>query len=248
MRVWEPWLRQPMQWTKPRRIFVCAHGDLFHESVDDETIDKVCAVMNLCQQHTFQITTKRPERARSYFTQATAPGRQFAHIMRLGADKTIGERSAAANRLGKPLPNVWMGTSVERQQEANERIPHILATPAAVRWVSAEPLLGPINFKGIACTIDGNAVSKNALDGSFYIPGVSSISSHILRSGSKIDWIIVGGESGPRPRDNGFLDNARDILAQCRAAGVAFFGKQNVGKTPLPPDLDVKEYPIPRTQ
>lgn len=112
----EQWLDQPLRWRKPRMIFVCAHGDLFHENVSDEWIDRVFDVMAKAKQHVFQVLTKRPERVRDWMTRE------------------------------EPLPNVWLGVSVEDQQRADERIPHLLATPAAKRFVSYEPALGPVDF------------------------------------------------------------------------------------------------------
>src|SRR5690606_24715195 len=99
----DKWLDQPLRWKRPRMVFVCAHGDLFHEAVPDEWIDQVFAVMELCPQHIFQVVTKRSKRLRRYLTANT------------------------------PLLNVWLGVSVEDQARAGERIPDLLATPAAVR-------------------------------------------------------------------------------------------------------------------
>jgi protein gp37 len=112
------WLEQPLRWQRPRMIFVCAHGDLFHENVPDAWLDKVFAVMWLCDQHIFQVLTKRPERMRRY-------------VKRLP--------EAVANKA-----NIWLGVSVEDDERARQRIPVLLDTPAALRWVSAEPLIGEI--------------------------------------------------------------------------------------------------------
>ena len=141
------WLDQPLRWSRPRRIFVCAHGDLFHEAVPAEWIDQVFGVMLLARQHTFQVLTKRPRRMREYFEGLRADdpcldgvGRlHSACAPRFGTDRQWEEAMDA----GWPLPNAWLGTSVEDQDTANERIPVLLETPAAVRWISAEPLLGP---------------------------------------------------------------------------------------------------------
>ena len=116
-------IEAPLHWMTPRRIFVNSTSDLFHESILDEWIDRMFAIMALCPQHTFQVLTKRPERMRRF-----------------------GSLSAA-----RPLPNVWLGVSAERQQEADERIPLLLETPAAVRFVSTEPLLGPVDYTAINC-------------------------------------------------------------------------------------------------
>jgi len=149
------WLDQPLRWTRPRRIFVCAHGDLFHEQVPDAWIDQVFAVMAMAPQHTFQVLTKRPARMRDY-------------LVRFDSDEAV-ERVAdqAVAIAGSPcaagiiedatmiaLPHVWPGTSVEDQPTADERIPVLLDTPAAVRWISAEPLLGPVEIEEYLADLD----------------------------------------------------------------------------------------------
>jgi protein gp37 len=142
-----PTLEQPLHWRRARKIFVCAHGDLFAEGVPDEWIDRVFAVMGLCPQHVFQVLTKRPERMRAYLKSF---GQRLGEIMAARVPHPTGEAplwdllDAAA--FCRPLPNVWLGVSVEDQKRADERIPVLLDTPAAVRWISAEPLLGPVNI------------------------------------------------------------------------------------------------------
>ena len=385
----QSWLDQPLRWRKPRMIFVCAHGDLFHEDVPDAWIDRVFAVMALAPQHTFQCLTKRAGRMAMYMhgnplprvsaliynamheqgTSATfqravrdrfkwsdlaggeAPrsggeagrglrnrrshqslqmgkggipteaglsagdgnnrraedrdrgasaglasckrsdsqgaddqpqerdkDRQSAGKFGVGHDgRATSSRSGSAERQSQspageqapqneidrgrcsgdpgtprrgldgqgyrgslrhegssnlcdllpedlearidwPLPNVWLGISAEDQTRADERIPDLLATPAAVRWVSAEPLLGPIDFDAI-------------------------LFDH-ARALPRLDWIVVGGESaqnkGARPMDP---DWARSIRDQCAAAGVPFFMKQMANKAPIPEDLMVRQWP-----
>ena len=107
LRLNEEWIDQPLRWTKPRMIFVCAHGDLFHEKVPDEWIDRIFAVMALCPQHTFQVLTKRPERARDYLT-----GRAWAAVL---PEEVLARGTAEAKRDHWPLPNVWLGTSISDQ-------------------------------------------------------------------------------------------------------------------------------------
>jgi protein gp37 len=213
------WLLQPISWRKPRNIFVCAHGDLFHEDVPDEWIDKVFAVMAMSPHHTFQVLTKRSARMRSYLQQQTAPGRQWAFVASHGDSP---ETRAAMGRLGAPLPNVWLGVSTERQKEANERIPDLLATPAAVRFISAEPLLGPLDLTKIMRQARGDdwAYCDNALTG-FHAHKCGG--SH----GPKLDWIIVGGESGDKARSM-HPQWARDLRDQCAKADMLdrFFFKQ----------------------
>lgn len=204
----EEWLTQPLAWKRPRMVFVCAHGDLFHEDVPDAWIDRVFAVMALAPQHTFQVLTKRAGRMRAYLSRHrwhlwAAAGRAIdAHRWEnlppiMGGDCT-------------PLPNVWLGISAEDQARADERVPDLLSTPAAVRFVSAEPLLEPISFETI-CARDGSAHDS--------LRGWAWGADHA----AKLDWIIVGGENGPRDMRAEWAQSIRD---QCSAAGTAFFFKQ----------------------
>ena len=224
VRLNDYWLDQPLRWRRPRRIFVCAHGDLFHEVVPDEWIDRVFAVMALAPRHTFQVLTKRPERAAQYLQHMErcfhaspeafdmAWGQTGIDIAGPGASDFIMDRPW-------PLPNVWLGTSVEDQATADARIPHLLATPAALRFVSAEPLLGPVDLtelKNPAVTIGEHIYS--ALD-------CDVDPEDDEWGGAKIDWLIVGGESGHKARPM-HPDWARSLRDQCTAAGVAFFFKQ----------------------
>lgn len=142
VRLNEQWLDQPLRWKRPRMIFVCAHGDLFHESVPDAWIDRVFAVMVLANNLTYQLLTKRSARMRRYLSD----GGRLARIV--SAAMEMSGYSAGEIAPKWPLPNVWLGVSAERQQEADERLPDLKATPAAVRWVSYEPALGPIGWTG----------------------------------------------------------------------------------------------------
>jgi protein gp37 len=212
VRLNEEWLDQPLRWKRPRMIFVCAHGDLFHESVPDEWIDRVFAVMALCPQHTFQVLTKRSVRMREYLTNRDSC--QIAAVtMALEEEGTIKEGVLA---MQWPLPNVWLGVSVEDQQRADERIPDLLATPAAVRWLSAEPLLGPVDLATVkhwsACNIP-----EYGGEGHEFIS--------CLRGENSLDWVVAGGESGPGARPM-HPDWARSLRHQCAAADVQFFFKQ----------------------
>lgn len=223
----EKWLDQPLRWKRPRTIFVCAHGDLFHESVPDQWIDRVFAVMAMAPQHTFQVLTKRSGRMREYCDGATSVSgaiRIACAARELGADEW--QYRGIIERLGEYscFPNIWLGVSVEDQARAEERIPDLLATPAAVRWLSCEPLLGPVDLGQLQENLPINA----------WLSWLDSL-----------DWIVAGGESGRGAR--GSTDeveaNMRSLLTQCRAAGVPFFGKQNFAKLPLPDDLMVREMP-----
>lgn len=210
VRVDEDALRKPLSWRKPRRVFVNSMSDLFHPSVPYEFIDRVFAVMSMATQHTFQVLTKRPERMAEYLarvgTENTRGERLYSTMDRVALClRRMAERGAISSLTSVvggayvarnwPLPNVWLGTSVESEYQY-ERIEHLRRCPAAVRFLSCEPLLGPLEHL--------------PLDG--------------------IDWVIVGGESGPGARPCN-VDWVRSIIEQCRAAGVACFVKQ-LGRRP----------------
>lgn len=195
----EKTLTEPLRVKKPTTWFVNSMGDLFHEDVPDAWIDKVFAVMALCPQHTFQVLTKRSERMREYVKQMQD---RWLLIEQIASDMGHNPRELDAfDWLANKhfLRNVWLGVSTEDQTRADERIPHLLDTPAAVRFVSAEPLLGPIDFDQFMPNFDSQLKC--------------------------IDWIIVGGESGKGARPM-HPQWARDIRDQCKAAGTAFFFKQ----------------------
>lgn len=204
-------LEKPLHWKKPRRIFVNSMSDLFHEDVPDEYIDRVFAVMALTPQHTYQILTKRPERMRAYFDGDSSI--RWRHI-----------QDAATPYVALPLPNVWLGVTVENQRWADERIPILLDTPAAVRFLSCEPLLEAIDIEHYVHAAWGPDEDE------------------------RLDWVICGGESGPRHRPFD-VDWARSLRDQCADAGVAYFCKQLGGIRPgnkledLPEDLRVREFP-----
>ena len=214
----EKQLTLPLHWKKPRRIFVNSMSDLFHESLPDEAIDKAFAVMALCPQHTFQVLTKRAERMRDYFAavEHDPPGKSL-HAPELAS--VSDEQWHAAIERGWPLDKVWLGVSCERQQEADERIPLLLQTPAAIRFISAEPLLGPIDlYQHIRHSIGCANCGDGQGDG-------RCCDEPLIVELSALDWVIVGGESGPDARPM-HPQWARDIRDQCQAAGVPFFFKQ----------------------
>ncbi len=227
----EQWLDQPLRWKRPRMVFVCAHGDLFAEGVTDAMLDRVFAVMALAPQHTFQVLTKRPERMRRYVLGFDCDGARRINVADQAGALAKGEQSAS---MPWPLPNVWLGVSVEDQTRADERIPVLLDTPAAVRWISAEPLLGPVDFRRLR---QYNPRGKPWIDG---LRGLVTRGDYLARSPSecsmntstripgelpRLDWIVAGGESGPGARPM-HPDWARGIRDQCFDAGVAFTFKQ----------------------
>jgi protein gp37 len=217
---------------QPRRIFVCAHGDLFHEAVPDEWIDRVFAMMALCPQHVFQVLTKRPDRMRRYIT---TPGRHTGILMAMTAILKTGIIFRAEVHKW-PLPNVWLGTSVEDQKRACERVPLLLATPAAVRWISAEPLLGPVDLTRVSTLMFRGAEVLNALTGR--LEGM--FGDHCGTRLPALDWIVVGGESGPGARRMS-PKWAQSLRDQCEAAGVAFLFKQWGDWMPLGPRDQIQD-------
>ncbi len=209
VRTHEDRLTQPMRWKRPRMIFVNSMSDLFHQDVPFDFIDSVFFAMELSPQHVFQVLTKRPDRMREYM------------------------KSRFSYR--DPLPNVWLGVSVEDQAAADERILLLLQTPAAVRWISAEPLLGPVRLSGLFGLItDDEDVRIDALNGNFV---TSRYQEEPTPLGARLDWVVVGGESGPKARPM-HPQWARDLRDQCAAAGVPFLFKQwgewgNDGRIPM---------------
>ena len=156
VRLNEDWLYQPLQWRKPRMIFVCAHGDLFHENVPDVWIDKVFSVIRDCPEHTFQVLTKRPERAKAYLSgfkpaRSGSPSDPVDHrpyMTRGGVEPSLRPKGSPLfhKSQGWPLRNVWLGVSVEDQATASWRLPLLLEAPAAVRFASVEPFLSLIHI------------------------------------------------------------------------------------------------------
>ena len=185
VRFIEEALALPLRWRKPRRIFVNSMSDIFHEKVPDEWVLRIYQTMGAAHHHIYQILTKRPERMAGVLERITP-------ILRAE---------------GRSDPATWghvhLGVSVEDQATAEARIPLLLRTPAALRFVSYEPALGPVDFSRW-----------------FLCAGKVGPCSHHRPS-----WFIIGGESGPnaRPCDLAWI---RSAIAQCRAAGVACFVKQ----------------------
>ncbi len=200
-------LTMPLRWRNPRRVFVDSLGDLFHDDVSTEHIAAVFAVMARAERHTFQLLTKRPARMRALLADGG---------LRMLESAIDEETTIALTNTYWPLQNVWVGVSAESQQWAEIRVPQLLATEAAVRFVSAEPLLGPIDLRALH---SGGVI--DALGGD-----VRTTAGEVYAAApSVVDWVIAGGESGPDARPMS-PDWARALRDQCTAAGTAFFFKQ----------------------
>jgi protein gp37 len=229
----------PYKWRKPRKIFVADMSDLFYAQVPDDYIERVFDVMDQCPRHTFQVLTKRHARMRSFARARQQRDEDYARAFEtspIPARRTCPAAGWARQRADNPPANVWLGVSAENQHWAGIRVPSLLDTPASVRFVSAEPLLGPIDFG------DLNGVSGLDRDWTGG-PGGGTGAPHPL-----LNWVIVGGESGPghRPMDIAWLES---IVAQCKDAGVAVWVKQDSGPRAgqqgrIPDDLWIHEFPL----
>lgn len=244
-------LAEPISWRKPRRVFVNSMSDLFHESVPFEQIAAIFGVMAASPRHTFQVLTKRPERARDWFrwVDREAPigvpsdpdspwWRAFHCFMSAfnagkGTDNAVAlaeaQRLLSTDKISGatwPLQNVWLGVSVEDQRTADARIPLLLETPAAVRWVSYEPAIGPVDFRAIPYRGDADYF-LDTLEGRYSTTphGHGSIFAHGMGGKRPLDWIVVGGESGHGARLFD-LAWARSVIAQTRGTGCRVFVKQ----------------------
>lgn len=208
-------LEEPLHWKKPRRVFVVSMGDLFHTDVHRDDILRVWMTMERCQQHTFLVLTKRAERMQRLLSEWMWPALQLATCLRPGV---------------WPLPNVWLGVTAENQATADERIPLLLQTPAAKRFVSCEPLLGRIYLDGRNQVAD--EVYYNFLKGE---TGPSCQHRSIKPTETPhLDWVIVGGETGPGARPM-HPQWGRSLLEQCKFAGIPFFWKSWGDWAPVTP-------------
>lgn len=205
-------LAEPLRWRKPRRVFVNSMSDLFHDDVPTEFIAKVFATMAQTPQHTYQILTKRHGRMRSLIGGEIDGGQSLLEAL---ADEDDAQALYGAHW---PLRNVWLGISVENQKWADVRVPALLETAAVVRFLSCEPLLGPVDLSRWL-----GVEYMDALEGYGEEIG-AALTGRVGPSGG-LHWVIAGGESGPgaRPMHPGWARTLRD---QCTAAGVPFFFKQ----------------------
>ena len=226
-------LIQALKWKRPRRIFWNAHGDLFHDNVSDAWIDRLFAVCALTPQHTHMILTKQAGRMREYMTAIETRPEQFGAalaevVMSGGMSREHGLDAIEA--MAWPLPNVWLGVSVEDQIRADERIPDLLATPAAVRFLSCEPLLGPIDLlkwfdpTGACCGGEPEYRCDNCPSDASWRYSIAA-EDGTWAFDPTIDWVIVGGESGPRARPM-HPDWPRELRDQCLGNEVPFHFKQ----------------------
>ena len=195
--LWPHRMNRPMRWRKPRLVFVCPTGDLFHQGVPDDYIAQVWAVMQSCAAHTFQVLTQRHARMHALLSSDefwSAVGEHGRILEAKGPRRR--QYPAEFGRAHRGLPNVWLGVSAEDQKWARIRIPTLLATPAFVRWVSVEPLLSELD-----------------------------LSPFLTGRPHKLDWVVVGGESGFEARPMRWAW-ARHLSAQCEASATPFFFKQ----------------------
>lgn len=183
-------LDHPLRWKKPRRIFVCSMGDLFHEDVPDASWARIIAVMVREQRHTFMLLTKRPEQMAICFNRFYSEGST------------------------RPVPNIWLGVTAENQEQADKRIPILLGIPAAKRFVSIEPMLGQVLSHNFLPRVNWRL--RETVDGRVFREAISASRG--------IDWVIVGGETGPRARPLN-SEWVSIVCSQCRAFGVPFFFK-----------------------
>lgn len=213
-------LTLPLRWKRPRRVFVNSMSDLFHKDVPNEFILRVFDVMHQCPRHTFQVLTKRPERMAEFLNAMVDDG-----------------------GWGRLPPHIWIGTSVENQEGADTRIPHLLCCPATVRFLSCEPLLGPVDIERYLWLSGPSTAGpwRDALGRLRGCGGVGGQTISRVRSGN-IGWVIAGGESGPgaRPMHPRWAQDLRD---QCAEAAVPFFFKQWGNWLPATQDPDFGTSP-----
>jgi protein gp37 len=237
-------LADPLRWKKPRRIFVNSMSDLFHDGLTNQDIAAVFGVMAAAPQHTFQVLTKRAQRMRDWFgwigglvgpDRTVAPCDAVAGCMIHANRRGLIKEMLAANQQPTPpwpLPNVNLGVSVENQATADERIPLLLETPAAVRWVSYEPALAALDIRAyLGCRRCDGTGSVEVPGGGKACPQCFAWAQGSPSRGPYLDWLVIGGESGPGARPFN-LAWARSVIEQCKAAGVSVFMKQ-YGSRPI---------------
>jgi protein gp37 len=259
----------PLRWRRTERVFVNSMSDLFHHSLSFEQIDRVYGTMWACRHlgrdavpgHEFLVLTKRPDRMREYLSQDRRAAWAHAAVHVGGGIDPDGLHDSIRFAEG-PHPRIWHGVSVENQETANERLPLLLACPSAVRFVSYEPALGPARLSDIS---DGSGAVLKPLVGLRWVPTSLGMELSPKSKGPTIDWVIVGGESGPGARPFA-VEWAQQTVADCGAAGTACFVKQlgakpTLGGEPLrlqnrkgadmsewPVDLRIRQFPEVRVK
>jgi protein gp37 len=231
----------PLRWRKPRRIFVSSMGDLFHEDVKWEWQRQIFRTMALAKRHTFILLTKRPERfstnnnlLQRLWNWSTVCSQEFVVVDDMLREMVVNQ---------PPLPNVIGMVTVENQEAADGRIPWLLNAPFVRRGVSVEPMLGQVDMEAVP--LPDAYLRMVGVHGCLQPLAEKNTEPddyrYFQRKGMKLDWVICGPENGPGART---MDLAwpRDLLAQCRAAGVPFFMKTPRKKS-LPADLMVQEFP-----
>lgn len=218
-------LLAPLKRKKPTTYFVNSMSDLFYEKVTAEMLDKAFAVMALTPQHTYQILTKRPERMLEYMAKISDPGYFGPTLSEYEWCWLNGEVRDFAVTLPNSSKHIWLGVSVEDQKTADERIPLLLRTPAAVRWISAEPLIGPVDLNATPPSPGAMPVNGSTYDDiTGCLPKWQSYPMRAKLCGG-LDWVVVGGESGPGARSCN-IEWIRSIVGQCKSASVPVFVKQ----------------------
>lgn len=220
-------LLQPLSWKKPLKVFVNSQSDLFHKNVPTQFIARIFAVMALTPRHTYQILTKRHGRMRALLNR-----RDFAVAVRTEMYILDRDTTLSVDEVW-PLKNVWMGVSVENQEWANIRVPALLDTSAAVRWISAEPLLGPVDLApwlgpwNLAVT--HSRANPTHIIGPYEdgtdVPQMDCDTCDFDTARTGLDWVVAGGESGPKARPM-HPNWARGLRQQCADAGVPYLFKQ----------------------
>ncbi len=234
-------LDQPLRWRNPRRIGVAFTGDLFHAAVPNGFTDQVFGAMICCPQHTFQVLTKRPERMQAYLSKTRGPENVLSRVIHAAQKLDKPRDWISPEGIGWPYRNISLGVSVENQATADERIPLLLQTPAAVRYISIEPMLRPVELGRYLDPL-------GHLDG-FYREQIRKgmLNQDQLGSLRKpcLQWVIVGVESGPKRR---YCDPAWmiEVVRQCKAAGVPVYCKQiHIGTpTKFRVSHDSAEWPL----